>query len=93
MKDITRIKIPKFKVGKFVLNEYELRQLQLEVIKGLKPSGIKVKCMQNGNIDFILPNGKFLTGFGSDSGYDIGSKISIEHYKIMRELDNNEKLK
>ena len=37
----------------------------------------------------ILPNGKFLTGFGCDSGYDIGSKISIEHYKIMRKMDSN----
>lgn len=82
--EITRIKNPKFRVGKFILNEYELRQLQLEVAKGLKPSGIKVKSLQNKIVDIIQPNGKFLYGFGENSGYDIGSKIAIEHYKLLK---------
>jgi hypothetical protein len=80
---ITRIKPPKFRVGRYILNEYELRQLQLEVAQGLKPFGIKVTSLQNNMSDVILPNGKFETGFGADSGYDIGSKIAIKHYKLI----------
>ncbi len=81
--EITRIKNPKFRIGRFILNEYELRQLQLEVAKGLKPSGIIVQSLQNKRLDMIQPNGKFLNGFGENSGYDIGSKISIEHWKLL----------
>lgn len=82
--EITRIKNPKFKVGRFVLNEYELRQLQYEVAQGLKPSGISVKSLQNGVSSIMLPNGKFETNFGNNSGYDIGSDISIKHWKLNR---------
>ena len=79
---ITRIKAPKFRVGRCILNEYELRQLQLEVAKGLKPSGIVVKSCQNGVTCIMLENGMFDRNFGEDGGYDIGSAISIEHYKL-----------
>ena len=48
---ITRIKPPKFKVGRNVLNEYELRLLMVEVARGLKPAGIKVK---EGNIESTI---------------------------------------
>lgn len=80
--EITRIKSPKFRVGRYILNEYELRQLQLEVAQEIKPSGIVVKSLQNNVSDTILPNGKFEHGFGENSGYDIGSQISITHYKL-----------
>jgi transposase-like protein len=79
---ITRIKAPKFRVGRCILNEYELRQLQLEVAKGLKPSGMVVKSCQNGIACVMLENGMFDRGFGQNGGYDIGSAISIEHYKL-----------
>lgn len=82
--EITRIKNPKFKVGRFVLNEYELRQLQLEVAQGLKPSGLRVTSLQNGISAIMMSNGKFETNFGDDGGYDIGSKISIEHWRLLK---------
>lgn len=79
---ITRIKTPKFKVGRFTLNEYELRQLQLEVAQGLKPAGIRVKSLSNGQIVSITENGSMDRNFGDNSGYDVGSKICIKMWKL-----------
>ena len=84
--EITRIKNPKFKVGRFVLNEYELRQLQLEVAQGLKPSGLRVTSLQNGVSSIMQKNGKFETSFGEGSGYDIGSFICIQHWRLLKTL-------
>jgi hypothetical protein len=83
---ITRIKTPKFKVGRYTLNEYELRQLQLEVAQGLKPAGIKVRSL-NGQTVSITENGHMDRTFGDNSGYDVGSKISIEMWRINKNKD------
>ena len=80
--EITRIKAPKFKVGRYTLNEYELRQLQLEVAQGLRPAGIRVKSLSNGQTVSITENGYMDRNFGSNSGYDVGSEISIKMWKL-----------
>ena len=90
---ITRIKTPKFKVGRYTLNEYELRQLQLEVAKGLKPAGIKVRSLSNGQTVSITENGHMDINFGDNSGYDLGSKISIEMWRIKKDKDKDEFLR
>jgi hypothetical protein len=54
--EITRVKAPKFRVGRYILNEYEFRTLQVEVAKGIKPTGIKVKDYE-GNVALILESG------------------------------------
>jgi hypothetical protein len=90
---ITRIKTPKFKVGRYTLNEYELRQLQLEVAKGLKPAGIKVRSLSNGQTVSITENGHMDITFEDNSGYDLGSKISIEMWRIKKDKDKDEFLR
>ena len=83
--DITRITLPKFKVGRYTLNEYELRQLQLEVAQGLKPGGIKVKSLSNGDVVTITETGYMNRNFNDGSGYDVSSKITLNLIKIKRE--------
>ena len=56
--EITRVKAPKFRIGKYILNEYEFRTLQVEVAKGIKPTGIKFKeCSFPYNEGIILESG------------------------------------
>lgn len=83
--EITRIPVPKFKVGRYTLNEYELRQLQLEVAKGLKPGGIKVKSLSNGDTITITETGYMDRNFKEGSGYDVSSKITLNLIKTKRE--------
>ena len=74
---ITRIKAPKFRIGRNVLNEYELRCLMVEVAKGLKPSGIKVK---EGNIEAtILESGRLSHNL---PGLATASEFTLELIKI-----------
>jgi|DEB19_MinimDraft_2_1074335.scaffolds.fasta_scaffold04948_3 hypothetical protein len=79
---ITRIKTPKFKVGRYTLTECELRQLQLEVAQGLKPAGIKVRSLSNNQTVSITETGYMDRNFGEGSGYDVGSSICIEMWKL-----------
>jgi hypothetical protein len=74
MKELKRIKPPKFKVGKYSLNEYELRQLQLDVAKGLQPSGIVVKDCNN-NRAVINDDGSLTDDL---TGMDWSIKIKLE---------------
>jgi hypothetical protein len=71
---ITRIKPPKYKVGKYSLNEYEVRNLQVEVAKGLKPHGIKVKD-EKGKTGIIREDGLLTEKM---YGYDITAMICLE---------------
>jgi hypothetical protein len=76
---ITRIKPPKFKVGRNVLNEYELRLLMVEVARGLKPAGIKVK---EGNIEStILESGRLSNNL---PGLAIASQFTIDLLRLNR---------
>jgi len=77
---ITRIKPPKFRVGKFSLNEYELRTLMLEVAKGEKLHGIKVKD-QTGRCVTILEDGTLSSNV---FGTDINSLLTLEIIRIRR---------
>ena len=79
--EITRIKPPKYRVGRYMLNEYELRTLMIEIAKGIKPKGVKVKCPQ-GIVATITDKG---TLSQSISGLDISGKLSLEILSIAKE--------
>jgi hypothetical protein len=77
---LTRIATPKYKVGRYTLNEYEVRNLMLEVAKGEKPSGIKIKD-STGKVVEVLPNGNL-----SDTiaGFSIADELGMHLYRIQR---------
>ena len=78
METLTRIKAPKFRVGRYVLNEYEIRTLQVEVAKGERKPGMKVKD-DLGVVAIILPNGSLDTAL---SGYDMNSDLRFQLLKL-----------
>jgi hypothetical protein len=78
MENITRVKAPKFRVGRYVLNEYELRTLQVEVAKGDRKPGMKVKD-DLGVVATILPNGSLDTAL---SGYDMNTYLRFQLLKL-----------
>lgn len=78
MENITRIKAPKFRVGRYVLNEYEIRTLQVEVAKGERKPGMKVKD-DLGAVATILPNGSLDTAL---SGYDMNTYLRFQLLKL-----------
>ena len=80
MKDITRIKAPKYKVGRYSLNEYELRILMLEVAKKEKPFGQSVKD-QEGRVATIKENGSLSCNL---FGMDINSNAQIQIIKLRK---------
>ena len=82
MKDITRIKAPKYKVGRHSLNEYELRILMLEVAKKEKPFGQSVKD-QDGCVAIIKENGSLSCNL---FGMDINSNTTIQLIKTRNKL-------
>lgn len=54
---LKRIAPEKFRVGRYVLNYAELLQLQIDVAKGIKPSGIVVESYSRKLRTKILSNG------------------------------------
>ena len=84
--EIIRINPPKFKIGRYVLNEYELRQLQLDVVKGLKEGNIKVKCLNSNRTSILNEEGLFeppLEGMGVSAG------ITLQILGYRRKIKNN----
>jgi hypothetical protein len=79
---ITRINSPKFRVGRYVLNEYEARQFCLEVAKGERAPGDTIKDVE-GNTATVLRDGGLSRSL---VGWDIGSKIAIERYKVIENM-------
>ena len=73
IKNITRIKPPKFKVGRLSLNEYEVRKLMVDVANGIQPAGIIVTD-DEGVSATLQKDGrpdKQLYGFGISAGFTI----------------------
>ena len=83
MSKFTRIKAPKYRIGRYVLNEYELRCLQVEVARGLKQPGIKVKDDAN-QIATIQANGSMDINV---EGYDITSRYALNLIAIRRDRE------
>lgn len=75
---VKRIAPPKFKVGRYVLNEYELRNLMLEVCKGERDSGIRVKG-ENGEVAYINADGTLSARL---SGLAINSRFTLDMMAI-----------
>jgi hypothetical protein len=84
--NITRITPPKYRVGRYVLNEYELRALMLEVLKGEKPQGIKVKDIK-GDTAEITSNGTLTKVL---FGLDTATKFTLESIRIKRRRSEQE---
>lgn len=77
---VKRIAPPKFKVGRYVLNEYELRNLMLEVCKGERDGGIRVKGV-NGEVAYINADGTLSARL---SGLAINSRFTLDMLAINR---------
>ena len=82
MSKFTRIKAPRYRIGRHVLNEYELRCLQVEVARGLKQPGIKVKDDAN-QIATIQADGTMDIHV---AGYGICSRYTLDLIAIRREI-------
>ena len=85
MLPITRIKAPKYRVGRYVINEYELRNMQLEVVKGLREpftvtdeSGAKFLLNKYGTLKSLDGTLRRIVGWGLCSG------MAIEVNRIVR---------
>lgn len=82
MSKFTRIKAPRYRIGRHVLNEYELRCLQVEVARGIKQPGIKVKDDAN-QIATIQADGTMDINI---AGYGICSRYTLDLIAIRREI-------
>ena len=83
MSKFTRIKAPKYRIGRYVLNEYELRCLQVEVARGLKQPGIKVKD-DAGQIATIQADGTMDINI---AGYGIATRYTLDLIALRRERE------
>jgi hypothetical protein len=75
---IKRIPTPKYKVGRYSLNECEVRNLMLEVAKGEKPAGIKIKD-STGKVVEVLSNGRLTDTL---AGFADADNLAMELYRV-----------